>query len=230
MFKFAVAIAVAVVALTGRAQALTTVSVEAPGALRTTASLYFAAVETFDVRPTDGSVATVNTNFPVIGVFGNFTGAQILPADQYTGAGGVGNGVAVRNTGDLDITLTGRPLNYFGVWASALDGANTVTFYKGARQIDSINLTAFPLSAAYAGNPSGPFAGQNSSEKYAFFNIAVSGGYDRAVLSQNGGGGFELDNITVGTTVPEPASWALMVAGFGLVGIAQRRRKVSVAA
>ncbi len=32
------------------------------------------------------------------------------------------------------------------------------------------------------------------------------------------------------TTVPEPASWAMMVLGFGLVGSAVRRRSVAVAA
>lgn len=31
-------------------------------------------------------------------------------------------------------------------------------------------------------------------------------------------------------TVPEPASWALMITGFGLVGAAARRRRLSVAA
>jgi choice-of-anchor C domain-containing protein len=39
--------------------------------------------------------------------------------------------------------------------------------------------------------------------------------------------GAALDNVSV--TVPEPASWALMIAGFGLVGAATRRRsKVQV--
>ena len=33
---------------------------------------------------------------------------------------------------------------------------------------------------------------------------------------------FEIDNLAVG--VPEPASWALMLGGFGLVGAAIRRR------
>jgi PEP-CTERM motif len=33
---------------------------------------------------------------------------------------------------------------------------------------------------------------------------------------------------TIFRTVPEPASWAMMIAGFGLVGGAMRRRKVSV--
>ena len=37
--------------------------------------------------------------------------------------------------------------------------------------------------------------------------------------------------FTVGTTgaVPEPASWALMIAGFGLTGAAMRRRRAVVA-
>jgi hypothetical protein len=40
---------------------------------------------------------------------------------------------------------------------------------------------------------------------------------------------FGLDNVGVGF-VPEPASWMMLIAGFGLVGAAMRRRKVTVAA
>ena len=32
------------------------------------------------------------------------------------------------------------------------------------------------------------------------------------------------------TFVPEPASWAMLIAGFGLTGAAMRRRRVTVAA
>lgn len=59
----------------------------------------------------------------------------------------------------------------------------------------------------------------------------------------NFGGGYESDNHTVGHfitkgtgtvveqlgVVPEPASWALMIAGFGLVGATVRRRHVMTA-
>jgi hypothetical protein len=43
---------------------------------------------------------------------------------------------------------------------------------------------------------------------------------------------FALDNLDVSPTadaaVPEPASWAMLIAGFGLTGGALRRRRVSV--
>jgi hypothetical protein len=38
-----------------------------------------------------------------------------------------------------------------------------------------------------------------------------------------------IDNIAI-ATVPEPATWFLLVAGFGMVGVAARRRKTAVAA
>ena len=45
---------------------------------------------------------------------------------------------------------------------------------------------------------------------------------------------FVLDNVsvqgtpgtTVGSAVPEPATWALMLVGFGMVGAAMRQRKL----
>jgi hypothetical protein len=43
---------------------------------------------------------------------------------------------------------------------------------------------------------------------------------------------FLLDNISVTEAtgaIPEPASWAMLIAGFGLVGAAQRRRRPAAA-
>jgi hypothetical protein len=37
------------------------------------------------------------------------------------------------------------------------------------------------------------------------------------------------DNFTFGA-VPEPANWAMLIAGFGLVGVVARRRRIAVAA
>ena len=41
-------------------------------------------------------------------------------------------------------------------------------------------------------------------------------------------GGVEV--IATSGAVPEPASWAMLIAGFGLVGAAARRKKIAVAA
>lgn len=41
------------------------------------------------------------------------------------------------------------------------------------------------------------------------------------------GGSFGIDNLTIGA-VPEPATWVMLVAGFGMVGYGIRRRPVNV--
>ncbi len=41
---------------------------------------------------------------------------------------------------------------------------------------------------------------------------------------------FAVDNLSItANSVPEPASWAMMIGGFGLVGAAMRRRAVALA-
>jgi PEP-CTERM motif len=53
---------------------------------------------------------------------------------------------------------------------------------------------------------------------------------DAAFLEQNPG--FEITQIAVSDVagaVPEPASWAMMIAGFGIAGAALRRRRMRVA-
>jgi hypothetical protein len=37
--------------------------------------------------------------------------------------------------------------------------------------------------------------------------------------------GFKLGSITVTASIPEPATWAMMIGGFGLVGMSMRRRR-----
>ncbi|OYW83985.1 MAG: hypothetical protein B7Z20_11720 [Sphingobium sp. 32-64-5] len=47
------------------------------------------------------------------------------------------------------------------------------------------------------------------------------------------GGAAYFDNVSLGASgsvggVPEPASWALLIAGFGLTGAAMRRRRAAL--
>ena len=55
--------------------------------------------------------------------------------------------------------------------------------------------------------------------------FTVDGPYS-FTFSEGFGGGV----VTGGGTVPEPAAWALMIGGFGLAGVALRRRRAAVTA
>jgi hypothetical protein len=81
---------------------------------------------------------------------------------------------------------------------------------------------------------------------YALGTFTPSGiysGFDSGLASltlsftQNGEGGAISGGFTLSTppspppsVVPEPASWAMLIAGFGLTGAAMRRRRSAVAA
>ena len=87
------------------------------------------------------------------------------------------------------------------------------------------------------GNPAGRFGtgivtidGNNfnliGQPTFNFFGIVGATG--PVVINFNGGLGI-VDNFSV-AAVPEPASWAMLITGFGLVGAAARRRRTAIAA
>ncbi len=159
---------------------------------------------------------------------------------------------------DLTSTVAGG-VNYFGYWLSALDKGNQVTFYSKGKLLFTFNpedvisaVNKHADHASYYGNPNAPFAGNNSGEPYIFLNFFNdTGTFDKVVFAENPQvGGYESDNHTVGHfltkgtgtsvplspgsfpagAVPEPATWAMMLGGFGLVGASVRRRRSTVVA
>jgi hypothetical protein len=57
---------------------------------------------------------------------------------------------------------------------------------------------------------------------------AIAGKYALCRLSSLSNQG-KFDNVRL-TAAPEPASWAMLIASFAMVGVAARRRKTAVAA
>lgn len=49
--------------------------------------------------------------------------------------------------------------------------------------------------------------------------------YDFASTSTSGGKNFLLGGMTMTAAVPEPATWAMMLLGFGAMGVSLRRRR-----
>ncbi len=204
--------------------------VEAPGMQYGTVNFTYGGVEEFDgVRGYQSSYAT---DFYGSDIHATISGFTASAADQFGGAFGGGGYASAGNPTTVSFT-SGPAVNYLGLWASALDGGNSIAFYSHGVRLASFDLVerlaALTDATAYRGNPNAAYRGRNGGEAYAFFNFISDTGFDRVELSRNGGGGFELDNLTVGFAgagaVPEPATWATLVLGFGLVGSAARRRR-----
>ncbi|ARS26511.1 Npun_F0296 family exosortase-dependent surface protein [Sphingomonas sp. KC8] len=218
------------------------VGIEAAGATQTTATFDYKGVETFNGL--NAGVQSFSTNFGGSTVSGTYANVNVLPADQYGGAGGSNYAVAglgIQGSYAIDFTATGTSgINYFGYWLSALDAGNTVRFFNQGTEVFSFTPTN--VLALVAGNPNyygNPLTGANSGEPYAFLNFFYDGGtFDRIVFEQKAGStaGYESDNHTIGyfidkgdgtpvPAVPEPATWLMLIAGFGLVGGAMRHRR-----
>ena len=104
----------------------------------------------------------------------------------------------------------------------ALGGGGTNTLYFG------------PVGATYTAAQFAFFGGGVAN---LFVPLNFAAGTNTLVFSYSGdaqGLGDEawgLSNVVVsGGAVPEPASWAMLIAGFGMVGYASRRRRTAITA
>jgi hypothetical protein len=208
---FAAAGLVAVLASAGAAGAAITVTYDA-GPFSSVA-LGNGGVETFDAATL--GLGTLASTFGAYS--GTYTGIQVNPADQYTASSLHNYAVTFSYTSAYTLALTSG-VNYFGFYNEAADNSNTVNFYSGG----------------VGGTLVGTYHSSIADQQRAFVNVRGSQTFDTIVFSDTlpanqGTHGFETDNHTV-AMVPEPASWALMILGFGGVGVSLRnRRRAAVA-
>jgi hypothetical protein len=208
------------------AQATLVVTVEAPGVQTSSAlnattidfnsvSTGYKGLQTF-LLPGPSTVTYVGNQF-------------VIPADQYGGAGGVGNYLSIQANNSVTLSLS-TPQAYFGMWLSAADSANQIEFFNGSQMVGSFSATGplmSSLPATYLGNPNSQFLGDDPTEKFAFVNFYAPGVSDmfNEIVFTNlpGGTNFESDNHTFSTTlqapsaVPEPSSLVFCTSGMILL-------------
>lgn len=175
------------------------------------------------LNPADYSFTATATG-PVVAYFGGHTAA-------FTNLLGlIVNGVDLGVTGlNNQTTPIGTSFDFGGATVNAgdslvfyIDVINTGDRFFSKRSLNIDGVTHI-FSAPYAGGLVGP-GGTIPAGIYVGFEDLRGGGdkdYDdlKFVFTNVGGG-----------VVPEPATWALLIAGFGLVGFAARRRKAAAIA
>jgi hypothetical protein len=100
-------------------------------------------------------------------------------------------------------------------------GVNILLFVPG---------TSLPLATLDAGNPTYSASGYTAMAVPAGFQFGFAVDYDGVYYNDSTGIRFTVGGPDASSgAVPEPASWAMMVGGFGLVGGAMRRRSGKLA-
>lgn len=107
------------------------------------------------------------------------------------------------------------------------------------------NIAAFTLISGFQGAYGGTGSGISSfgtyteslvrNRPFVTYILSFVPTSSGSLLLNFGGGGPNdsagpiLDNILVDSAVPEPASWLMLITGFGMVGLASRRRRTLAA-
>jgi hypothetical protein len=149
------------------------------------------------------------------------------------GAGDTGGAIFVN--GPLTAGYTPGPANLFEI-TSVDGGLFTVDNLQAVRGIEQFDANSTITIMGYINGVLSGTATLNSKYDGWFVPIdtRLTTAFDKVVIDlETDSSSVAIDNIVltaVPAAVPEPASWALMVGGFGLVGGALRRRRRASAA
>lgn len=120
-------------------------------------------------------------------------------------------------SGTATMSLAGEFRNVSFYWGS-IDTYNTVTLIQG-------DGTETSFTGSQVGFGIDPDGNQTDNDSNVRVNFSAVGRGITGIRFDSTQFAFESDTFA-GTAVPEPATWAMMVGGFGLMGFAARRRNV----
>jgi hypothetical protein len=172
-----------------------------------------------------GANALVSVTAPGLGVAGGASGPQIDTNQA--------------NAREALIVSASRGLKLTGLELSMVDANDTLQIY-GINGDGSLTSLGFPgvIRSGLDGTAGFVHTNANGGTTILTFTQPLKA-FDAFLFTTRVGGdvlfggdkgqGYRLDRISA-NTVPEPATWGLLIAGFGLAGAAMRRRTLSAPA
>ena len=155
------------------------------------------------------------------GLSGNFAIVQGSVAGQYAAPLGDDTHYLTvplnGSTGSATLALA-QPLTSLSLYWGSIDTYNTISFADaGGNSLGSFTGADIP--------PAPADGSQGNALNNRRVNFDFGGSSASSVTFASGNKAFEVDNIA--GSVPEPTTWAMLIAGMGMVGAAARRRRSS---
>ena len=198
------------------------------------AAAAIAAATAFAAVPAQAAVILFS-DFDAINVSGAAPGFIIIPtADGWTGGAG---GIEIQANNVAGVAFSGPNLVELDTFSNSSmfvalgAGAYKVSYWYSPRPNVGAGSNGIDLSIGNTVLDSVALAGGGATQwQLRTVNFNTTGGnLTFSALGTSDGLGGYLDSITI-SSVPEASTWAMLIAGFGLVGFAARRRKAAVAA
>lgn len=217
MLRYLGALALAMAAVSP-AQAATTVTLVPANTTFATAPI----IQSFSTGLPNNSAFRINTtntspipNSPagVESIDGTVTTSNAMRAgttDDY---------LVLGNQASYTINFSAKPLSFFSFAFNVLGNNNTLTLFY-----DNATSQQFQSNANGPGNNFGLIGMTLPASGRLIYDTSLGPQITSAVFFRNGANNvFVIDDIAV--AAPEPATWLMMILGFGVVGSQLRRRR-----